>query len=260
VSRLKRLLLSLTTCLTLVAVAPAAAVTTLGPGPGLPTASRIVVGHSVLGRRITAVRYGDRDSPRKALVVGNIHGDEPQGLRVGRAIRDRRDRIEGVDLWVIDSVNPDGLRAHRRQNAHGVDLNRNFSVKWRRNGSPGARYYGGPRPFSEPETRAVRELVLRLRPTVTIWYHQPYGFVFPPGPGGDGNVVRDYARLTGNAVRNTTGIRYTGTATMWQAAKVPHSTAFVVELPAFPLTTARIRRHARAALAVSRLGRRALAG
>jgi hypothetical protein len=219
-----------------------------------------VIGHSVLGRRITAYRYGNRDSPRKALVVGNIHGNEPEGMRVIRAIRERRARIKGVDIWVIDSVNPDGLRAGTRQNAHGVDLNRNFGVKWRRNGRPGNRYYGGRRPFSEPESRAVRALVLRLRPAVTIWYHQPYGFVFPPGRGGDTKLVRDYARLTGNPVRTTTGIRYTGTATMWQAAKVPDSTAFVVELPGFPLTSPRIRTHARAALAVARLGRRAAPG
>src|SRR3954467_8365060 len=161
----------------------ASAVATLGRGPDLPTASTVVIGHSVLGRRITARRYGDRDSPRKALVVRNTHGDEPQGLRVTSTIRRMRAHIHGMDLWVIDTVNPDGLRARRRQNAHGVDLNRNFDRKWRRNGSPGARYYGGRKPFSEPETRAVRKLVIRLRPTVTIWYHQPYGFVFPPGPG-----------------------------------------------------------------------------
>ena len=246
-------LLLLTTAITLVAAAPAAGVATLGHGPDLPTARTVVIGHSVLGHRITAHRYGDRDAARKALVVGNIHGNEPEGVRVTRAIRTMRGRIHGVDLWVIATANPDGLRAHTRQNAHGVDLNRNFDRKWRRNGSPGARYYGGQRPFSEPETRAVRALVTRLRPAVTIWYHQPYGFVFPPGPGGDTGLVRDYARLTGNAVR-TTGLRYTGTATMWQAAEVKGSTAFVVELAAGRQPVRRIKRHARAAIRVARLG------
>ncbi|MEA2468106.1 MAG: murein peptide amidase [Thermoleophilaceae bacterium] len=252
-----RFVVALLAALLLAVPGSASAVATLGPGPGLPAASKVVIGHSVLGRRITAYRYGDADSPRKALVVGNIHGDEPEGMRVIRAIRSQRARIHGMDLWVIDTVNPDGLRARTRQNARGVDLNRNFDRRWRRNGSPGARYYGGRRPFSEPESRAVRDLVLRLKPAVTIWYHQPYGFVFPPGPGGELGIVRDYAALTGNAVRNTRGIRYTGTATMWQAAVVPGSTAFVVELPGFPLTQARIERHARAVLRVTRLGARA---
>jgi hypothetical protein len=236
---------------------PAYGAATLGTGPELPTARMVVIGHSVLGHRITAHRYGDPNSPRKALVVGNIHGDEPEGIRVDRTIRSMRSSIHGMDLWVIDTVNPDGLRARTRQNVHGVDLNRNFDRKWRRNGSPGARYYGGRKPFSEPETRAVRDLVTRLKPAVTIWYHQPYGFVFPPGAGGSLNLVRDYAHLTGNAVRNTTGIEYTGTATMWQAAAVPGSTAFVVELPAGRSPKQRITRHARAALRVARLGARA---
>ena len=256
--RPRRFLPTLAVAIALLAVpASASAVATLGPGPDLPTASKVVIGHSVLGRRITAYRYGEHDSPRKALVVGNIHGDEPQGLRVIRTIRSMRARIHGMDLWVIDTVNPDGLRARLRQNAHGVDLNRNFGRKWRRNGSPGARYYGGRKPFSEPETRAVRDLVSRLRPAVTIWYHQPYGFVFPPGAGGSLGIVRDYAQLTGNAVRDTTGIEYTGTATMWQAAVVPGSTAFVVELPAYSLPQRRIARHARAALRVTQLGAKA---
>jgi protein MpaA len=258
VSRLgRRLLPTLAAAIALAVPGSASAVATLGHGPDLPAASKVVIGHSVLGRRITAYRYGDRNSPRKALVVGNIHGDEPQGIRVIRTIRSMRARIHGMDLWVIDTVNPDGLRAHTRQNARRVDLNRNFSKKWRRNGGPGARYYGGRKPFSEPETRAVRDLVALLRPAVTIWYHQPYGFVFPPGSGGSLAIVRDYARLTGNAVRNTTGIEYTGTATMWQAATVPGSTAFVVELPAYRLSQAGIARHAWAALGVARLGARA---
>jgi protein MpaA len=240
------------------AAPPANAVATVGYGSALPTARTVVIGHSVLGRRITAHRYGDLDAPRKAVVVGNIHGDEPQGLRVTRAIRSMRGRIHGIDLWVIDTVNPDGLHAHRRQNAHGVDLNRNFGAKWRRTGPPGYRYYAGRKSFSEPESRAVRRLVLRLRPAVTVWYHQPFGYVIPPDSNGDAAVARDYARLTGYAVRTPPGVRYTGTATMWENATVTGSTAFVVELPSYALPANRISRHARAAIRVARLGRAAV--
>jgi murein peptide amidase A len=216
-----------------------------------------VIGHSVLGHRITAYRVGRRDSPRKALVVGSIHGDEPQGQRVTRTLRRSFRDLQGVDLWVIDTVNPDGLAARRRQNAHGVDLNRNFPTNWRRTGPLGSRYYAGRRPLTEPESKAIRDLVLRLRPAITVWYHQPYGYVIPPDARGDAGIARDYGRLTGNAVLNPPGQRYTGTATMWENATVPGSTAFVVELPAFPLPQRRIVRHARAAVAVARLGRRA---
>jgi protein MpaA len=236
---------------------PASAVTTLGTGPDLPHARTVVIGHSVLGRRITARRVGDLDSPRKALIVGNIHGDEPEGLRVTRSIRHMRARVHGIDIWVIDTVNPDGLRARVRQNARGVDLNRNFGTRWRHTGPRGSRYYAGRKPFSEPESRAVRALVRRLKPAVTVWYHQPYGYVIPPDSRGDAGVARDYARLTGNAVRTPPGVRYTGTATMWENAHVSGSTAFVVELPAQALSAHRIMRHARVAVRVAKLGRRA---
>jgi protein MpaA len=238
---------------------PAAAATTLGPGPDLPTARTIVIGHSVLGRRITARRVGNPDSPRKALVVGSIHGDEPEGLRVTRALRSMGGAA-GVDLWVIDTVNPDGLAAHRRQNARGVDLNRNFATGWRATGPRGSRYYAGPRAFSAPESKAVRALVLRLRPTITLWYHQPYGYVIPPLGGGDLSIVRDYARLTSNAVRIPPGPRDPGMAPTWENATLPGSTAFIVELPAFPQPARVITRHARAAVRVAALGRRASRG
>ena len=88
------------------------------------SAETVVVGHSSQGRAIVAKRYGDADAARTALFIGQIHGDEPAGIRVAEAIK--KLDIKGVDVWVIDTVNPDGNAHHTRQNAHGVDLNRNF--------------------------------------------------------------------------------------------------------------------------------------
>ena len=90
-----------------------------------------VIGRSVQGRRIVATRYGDATSDRVVLAVGVIHGDERAGLRIIHALRHRAPRLEGAQLWLIQTVNPDGLRAHTRKNAHGVDLNRNFPYRWR---------------------------------------------------------------------------------------------------------------------------------
>ena len=63
-------------------------------------------------------------------------------------------------------LNPDGFAHHVRTNAHGVDLNRNSPEHW-----AGA----GARPWSEPETRAIRDLILRELPALSIYYHQPFG-------------------------------------------------------------------------------------
>src|SRR5947207_15246422 len=114
----------------LVAASIAGAVALADPGEtgarrGDP--GRITFGHSVKGTALRAVRLGDPNAKRKVLVVGVIHGDEPAGLKVIRALRRSHSDIKGVQLWVVKAVNPDGLAANMRKNAHGVDLNRNFS-------------------------------------------------------------------------------------------------------------------------------------
>ena len=85
------------------------------------------------------------------------------------------------DMWLVPTLNPDGRAADTRQNGHGVDLNRNFSAGWTAHGVPRSTYYSGPRPFSEPETRAARQLVAAVRPKVTIWYHQHMRLVWTSG-------------------------------------------------------------------------------
>lgn len=208
-----------------------------------------VIGRSAEGRPIRAFRVGERSSARKALVVGSMHGDEPAGLRVVDALRGAR--VTNVDLWVVPTINPDGLRARRRQNARGVDLNRNFPYRWRRAGRRWSSYYSGPRPLSEPETRAVKRLTRELRPTVSIWYHQPWGHVVLPRRGR--GVERRYARLARFPARRLRGryARLRGTAISWQKRVLPGRTAFVVELPAAGVSPREARRHARAAVAVS---------
>ncbi len=108
----------------------------------------------------------------------------------------------------------------------------------------------GTRPFSEPESRAVRRLILRLRPRVTIWFHQPWGQVLAPCHGAAA-LQRRYARLSGLPVKRCRGSELPGTATRWQMHALPASRAFVVELGTGRLSAAAMRRHARAVRAVA---------
>ena len=112
-----------------------------------------VIGHSVRGRPIVAYERGDRSAPA-TLVVGVIHGSEPAGLAVIAQLR-RLPLPPHVHLWLVPTVNPDGLAAGTRQNAHGVDLNRNWPAAWVHTA------VSGPRPLSEPENRAMRAFILR---------------------------------------------------------------------------------------------------
>src|SRR3954468_17667347 len=130
-------------------------------------AAALVVGYSANDRPIELVHVPG-PGPR-ILVVGCIHGNEPAGIAIVRALERAHPQ---ADLWLVPVPQPDGLARGTRQNAHGVDLNRNFAAGWRPLGPPWSVYAAGPRPFSEPETRSARDLIRRIRPQVTIWYHQ----------------------------------------------------------------------------------------
>ena len=184
------------------------------------------IGYSVRHRPIEAVEIGDPRQPRRILVVGCIHGNEPAGIAIARRLISLA-HPPNTTLWVIPDLNPDGVAAHTRQNADGVDLNRNFPWHWRPLDSPGGLQYSGPTPLSEPESQAAVRFILSVRPQITIWFHQPQSLV--DLSGGDPRVERRFAHLVGLPVREL--IRYQGSAASWSNARLLGSTAFVVELP-----------------------------
>jgi murein peptide amidase A len=212
-------------------------------------AKRIVIGRSVQGRPIVAWTFGADTARRKILVVGCIHGNECAGLAITSALR-RAGVPKGVQLWLVPEMNPDGTAADTRQNARGVDLNRNFPYRWQPISDP--TYYSGPHPASEPETQAAMKLVRRIRPAVTIWYHQHMDLV--DMAGGDRGVARRYAELAG--LRPTCLTFLSGVETMWSNHTFPGTTSFVVELPAGPVSPQALTRHLRAVRAAE-LGQRA---
>jgi protein MpaA len=202
-----------------------------------------LVGHSVQGRRIVAYELGDPAAARKVLVVGCLHGNECAGIAIVNRLR-RLGPLEGVDLWLVPDANPDGQRAGTRGNAHLVDLNRNFPYRWQRLGGV---FNSGKKPASEPETRALMRVIRRLRPAVTIWFHQHLNMVVLTR--GNLGLQRRFARLAG--LRTGYIPRLTGTATGWSNATFPGTTAFVVELPAGRLSARATARIARAVRIVS---------
>jgi protein MpaA len=207
---------------------------------------RVYLGRSVGGRPLYAVELGDPDNPRRTLAVGVIHGNEGAGRTVTRRLASGKPPKEAL-LWLVNDLNPDGLAAGTRQNAHGVDLNRNFPFRWRRLGSRGDLHYSGPRPLSEPESRVARKLILRVRPRTTIWFHQALDLV--DRSGGRVAVERRFARLVGLPLERLT--RYPGSAVGWQNHRLPNSTAFVVELPPGAMSAGAASRYAGAVLALA---------
>ena len=207
-------------------------------------AATILAGHSVHGTAIQAVRTGASDAPRTVLVVGDVHGNERAGRAVIRLLR-RTPPPAGVQVWTVATANPDGERAARV-------TTRTASTSTATSPTAGGRaprgdvFYPGPSVASEPETKAVQRLVRRLRPDVTVYYHQHLDLVNLPRRDGDRALVRAYARRTRMRAAFLPDLR--GTATGWQNATFPGTTAFVVELPSGALPPAQARRHARAVL------------
>jgi protein MpaA len=207
------------------------------------------IGHSVDGRAIRPVVLGDPAAAHRVLVVGCIHGTETAGLAITTRLI-AAGAPSGTEIVVVPAVNPDGCARGTRGNAHGVDLNRNFPSNWATIGHRGDLQYSGPRPLSEPESRYAVALIDRLRPQITIWFHQPQGVV--RAWGASVATARRFAALAAYPYRS---IRWPyGTASNWQNHRFPGTASFVVELPPGALSPARIARFVRAVRAIALKG------
>lgn len=214
-----------------------------------------IIGFSAGGRAIEVFSFGD--GPNHVVFVGGIHGGfEWNSVLLAHEIIDyfnayREDIPAGVTIDIIPAANPDGLfrvtgSAGRflpewvaeptqpgRFNDNGVDLNRNWDCEW----SPSARWGGrsvdpGSAPFSEPETRAMRDYLLALLPRAVVFWHSMANLVAPAScegqDAGSGLLATTYGEASGYPVGPFTAYEVTGDASAWAAGQgIP---AIVVEL------------------------------
>lgn len=167
----RRLIALATTCVATLSLAVAVIATDpAGAATATPVLEKRIIGYSVKHRPIVAYHLGNPRYKRTSVILGQMHGDEPAGIRVVNSLVMSTSSIEGTNLWVIPTMNPDGNARHTRQNAHKVDLNRNWPDNWRH---LTGQYYSGPRVLSEPETRAVHTFLRKIRPHYLVSLHQP---------------------------------------------------------------------------------------
>ena len=144
------------------------------------------------------------DEKPALFYTGTIHAREYIGVELAMAFARRamegmpydpriREAFERSTLYMVPCANPDGLeysrnhfsfwRKNRRENVDGsigVDLNRNFSVGFKKNNNPSSNIYSGPHPFSEPETSALKSFVdAHENITIALDYHSQGNVFFP---------------------------------------------------------------------------------
>jgi len=183
-------------------------------------AQTYIIGSTHEGRDILAIKISDNPSEDEnepgALFLGCHHALEWISVEVPyylahylvnnyEADLEVKRLIDNCEIWVVPIVNPDGYvytwttdrlwRKNRRDNGNGtfgVDLNRNYGYMWGLSGSsgnPSNWNYRGPSAFSEPETQAIRDLILASEFRITMSYHSygqllywPWGYTFDPCP------------------------------------------------------------------------------
>jgi hypothetical protein len=70
-----------------------------------------------------------RDSPQprvKVYISTGIHGDEPAGPLAALKLIEDDLWPKDISLWLVPCLNPTGLRLNTRENADGIDLNRDY--------------------------------------------------------------------------------------------------------------------------------------
>jgi len=99
------------------------------------------------------------------------------GAAAGDSARNAAETLEDSEYLLVLNGNPrsrkmvEGGSWCTRANPNGVDLNRNWSEKWRLSSASAADTYSGPKPFSEPETRIFRKLATAYKPTTFLSVH-----------------------------------------------------------------------------------------
>lgn len=142
---------------------------------------------------------GLSNEKHQVLVIGVVHGDEPQGEYL---IKKYMSETEKEGVLFIPCLNPDGMAFVTRTNSNGVDLNRNFPTKNWELGEKG-NYFGGETPASELETRFLVNIIEKYEPSAIITLHTPYKIVNYDGPAQE--LAQEISEVFGYPVEASIG-------------------------------------------------------
>jgi len=233
---------------------PAPIVVPLVSGPQIS-----IIGRSVEGRKIEAYSFGQAST--SLLFIGGIHGGyEWNSVMLAYKfidyLTDNPAIIpENLSITIIPAMNPDGLydvtgkegrftlldvksdlpNGTGRFNANDVDLNRNFDCKWQATSTWKSNIVSaGTGIFSEPEAKAIRDFILKIKPSAVVFWHSQSNTIYASEcQNGILPVTRDimsaYSKASNYAQAETfTSYAITGDSGDWLASiNIP---AITVEL------------------------------
>ncbi|MGE3684553.1 MAG: M14 family zinc carboxypeptidase [Bdellovibrionales bacterium] len=155
------------------------------------------------GLPIPAYRFGF--SGPRVILLGGVHGDEREGVEacLGLAQRWSVSFPFRLQVFLVPALNLDGVIRAQRTNARGVDLNRNMATNDWSSECPTPRYNPGPFANSEPETRALIQLLEDTKPALVISMHSWHPLLNINGDcGREAQVI---AQWTGYTIKDSIG-------------------------------------------------------
>lgn len=138
------------------------------------------------------------------LIIGGVHGDEPEGVVGARGLLDvfRQNYTLDLNITLIPEFNPEGVLLNTRGNSNKVDLNRNLPTKdW----SPIAaseRYNPGPMALSEKENQALVSWLQNNKTDLIISLHSWKPMLNTNGDIPEAHVI---SQLTGYTIEPDIG-------------------------------------------------------
>ena len=158
---------------------------------------------TVENNEITLIEVnGSVTNSKNILIIGVFHGEEPQGeFLIKKYLEQDLSNIKN-NIYFIPCLNPDGKFLNKRQNANGIDLNRNFPTKnWRRIENP--EYFGGTMAGSEIETKFIIEILNNYKFDAILSIHAPFKVVNYDGPALE--LAQKISKLTNYPVKDNIG-------------------------------------------------------
>lgn len=131
--------------------------------------------------KINLIEINNQNYDKTVLIIGVFHGEEPQGeYLINEYLKKDLSKIKNR-LLIVPCLNPDGKALNKRQNANGVDLNRNFPTRnWKV--TENKEYFGGDKPESEIETKFITEILNDYKIDAILTIHAPFKIVNYDGP------------------------------------------------------------------------------